>query len=46
MADECTCFWTDPKYWTTYGSAAEPGSQMEPNYDCPVHFPSEESNHE
>jgi hypothetical protein len=35
----CTCYWTDPKDWFYYGSAVEPGSQMEPNPDCPVHFP-------
>jgi hypothetical protein len=39
MASECTCYLTDEKYWTRYGSAVEPGSQMEPNPDCPVHCP-------
>ena len=34
----CTCYWTDSKYWTTHYGATEPGSQMEPNPDCPVHF--------
>ncbi|TIH27051.1 hypothetical protein D4765_18775 [Subtercola vilae] len=38
-AETCTCTYTDPKYWTTYGSATEPGSMMEPEPDCPVHFP-------
>lgn len=37
--DECTCFVTDEKYWFYYGSAVEPGSQMEPNPECRVHFP-------
>jgi len=35
----CTCYVTDEKTWTRYGSAVEPGSQMEPNPDCPEHFP-------
>lgn len=39
----CICFWTDPSTWTRYGSAVEPGSQMEPNPECPVHFPESES---
>lgn len=39
---DCICFWTDPSTWTTYGSAVEPGSQMEPNPECPVHFPIKE----
>lgn len=33
----CTCFVTDPSTWFYYGSAVEPGSQMEPNPLCPVH---------
>lgn len=37
--DKCTCFWTDPSTWTRYGDAVEPGSQMEPNPECPLHFP-------
>jgi len=36
---DCTCTNTDPKYWFYYGSAVEPGSQWEPDYDCPEHFP-------
>lgn len=38
MSDEaCTCFPVkDP--WTYYG-VVEPGGAMEPNPDCPVHFP-------
>lgn len=36
---ECTCILTDPKTWTTHAGAVEPGSQMEPDPDCPVHFP-------
>lgn len=38
LPPECTCFWTDPATWTYYGSAVEPGSQMEPNPECAVHF--------
>lgn len=38
---ECTCFVTGERYWFRYGSAVEPGSQMEPNPECPVHFPEE-----
>lgn len=33
----CTCFVTDPSTWFYYGSAVEPGSQMEQNPLCPVH---------
>jgi hypothetical protein len=40
MADECTCFWLPPEQWnTSYYGIAEPGSQMEPNPECPEHFP-------
>lgn len=35
----CSCWVTDESTWTRYGSAVEPGSQMEPNPDCPEHFP-------
>ena len=35
----CECFVTPEETWTRYGSAVEPGSQMEPNPDCRVHFP-------
>lgn len=35
----CICWVTDERSWTRYGSAVEPGSQMEPNPDCPEHFP-------
>ena len=35
----CTCTVTDPKTWTTCGSAVEPGSMMEPNPFCTEHFP-------
>lgn len=38
MAD-CTCFVTPEHTWTRYGSAIEPGSQMEPSPECSVHFP-------
>ncbi|MGY2747232.1 hypothetical protein ACVWZ8_004349 [Arthrobacter sp. UYCu723] len=34
----CICYWTDQKYWTTHYGAVEPGSTMEPNPDCKVHF--------
>ena len=39
----CTCIPTDPSTWTQYGSAVEPGSQLEPNPDCPLHFPAEDA---
>lgn len=41
MSDEsgCECWPTDPSTWTTYGSAVEPGSTLEPNPECPVHYP-------
>lgn len=39
LPEECTCFVTPERTWTRYGSAVEPGSQMEPNPECPVHFP-------
>jgi hypothetical protein len=35
----CICWETDESTWTRYGDAVEPGSQMEPNPDCPEHFP-------
>lgn len=35
----CICWVTDESTWTRYGSAVEPGSQMEPNPECPEHFP-------
>jgi hypothetical protein len=38
---KCTCFITPESTWTTYYGQVEPGSQLEPNYDCPVHFPEE-----
>jgi hypothetical protein len=38
MDTDCTCYWTDPSTWFVYYGAVEPGSQMEPNPDCPVHF--------
>lgn len=42
MSDNgCSCYWVDPKYWFTHYGAVEPGSQMEPNPDCPEHFPKE-----
>lgn len=42
MDDDCTCFVTPEYMWFRYGSAIEPGSQMEPNPECPVHFPESE----
>lgn len=38
-ANECTCTMTDPKTWTTYGSAVEPGSMWYPDPDCKAHYP-------
>lgn len=38
-SEQCKCFVTPEETWTRYGSAVEPGSQMEPNPDCRVHFP-------
>jgi hypothetical protein len=40
-APECECWWVDEKLWTTHYGAAEPGSQMEWNPDCPVHPPAD-----
>ena len=37
--DGCSCQMTDPTTRTTYGSAVEPGSQWEPDPECPAHFP-------
>ncbi|UKD55129.1 hypothetical protein L3Q65_46005 [Amycolatopsis sp. FU40] len=33
----CICFVTPESQWTTHYGATEPGSQMEPNPDCPAH---------
>jgi hypothetical protein len=33
----CECWVTPESSWTRYGSAVEPGSQVEPNPDCPAH---------
>lgn len=33
----CTC-WVNPNPYTHYG-AVEPGDALEPNPDCPLHFP-------
>lgn len=38
-APECICFATPESTWTTHYGAVEPGSQLEPNPDCAVHFP-------
>lgn len=40
----CTCYWTDPSTWFYHYGAAEPGSQMEPNYECFEHFPHDQHN--
>ncbi|QFG09619.1 hypothetical protein HYQ00_gp75 [Arthrobacter phage TripleJ] len=36
---DCTCYWVDPKYWTTHYGAVDPATTMEPNPDRLVHFP-------
>ena len=33
----CECWVTPEKYWFRYGSAVEPGSQIEYNPECPMH---------
>jgi hypothetical protein len=38
---ECTCFPVDPKYWTTHYGAVD-ATTLEPNPDCPEHFPRSE----
>lgn len=45
-ADDCTCFVTPEHMWTRHYGAIEPGSQMEPNPDCPVHFPPDRPSHQ
>ncbi|WP_409463591.1 hypothetical protein [Amycolatopsis sp. GA6-003] len=35
---ECSCFVTPESLWTKHYDATEPGSMMEPNPECPVHF--------
>ena len=37
VGDGCECWVTPEHMWTTYGSAVEPGSQVEPNPRCPKH---------
>lgn len=37
VGDGCECWVTPEHMWTTYGSAAEPGSQVEKNPRCPKH---------
>lgn len=37
VGDGCECWVTPEHMWTTYGSAVEPGSQVEPNPHCPKH---------
>ena len=36
---ECTCYPTPPEMWITYGGAVEPGSALQPNDLCRLHFP-------
>lgn len=38
---DCTCYPVPEEYWTTHYGAVDPATTMEPNYDCPVHFPDE-----
>jgi hypothetical protein len=38
-APTCTCHPVPEQYHTTHYGATEPGSTLEPDYDCPVHFP-------
>jgi hypothetical protein len=33
----CECWVTPERDWTRYGSAVEPGSQVEWNPECPKH---------
>ena len=40
----CTCYVTDPSTWFVHYGAVEPGSQMEPNYECFEHFPHAQHN--
>ena len=40
----CTCYVTDPSTWFVHYGAVEPGSQMEPNYECFEHFPHTQHN--
>lgn len=37
VGDGCECWVTPEHMWTTYGSAIEPGSQVENNPRCPKH---------
>ena len=37
--DGCECWVTPEHMWFRYGSAVEPGSQVEWNPDCPKHRP-------
>lgn len=37
VGDGCECWVTPEHMWTTYGSAVEPGSQVEYNPRCPKH---------
>ncbi|WP_281711442.1 hypothetical protein [Dermacoccus nishinomiyaensis] len=37
VGDGCECWVTPEHMWTTYGSAVEPGSQVEHNPRCPKH---------
>ena len=35
----CTCFPVGPQYWTTHYGAVDPATTLEPNPECPEHFP-------
>jgi hypothetical protein len=35
----CTCHPVPEQYHTTHYGATEPGSTLEPDYGCAVHFP-------
>jgi hypothetical protein len=39
----CTCPYVDPKYWTTYYGAVEPGSMQEYDPTCPAHGETKEA---
>ena len=44
VGDGCECWVTPEHTWTTYGSAVEPGSQVEYNPRCPKHGDTEPTN--
>jgi hypothetical protein len=43
MTPLCTCYPTPEHMRFVHYGATEPGSALEPNYDCTVHFPEEPS---